>query len=405
MKRIALLALLLASSHLLFAEASGAWLGYVTYAPAPVMTAVGLQDNDLKWLGDVAKLVGTGGSTFLGRRDADHWLSVTNWGKTWLVQIHDETARYNFWGSVQPKTGLFTVERGVEWVGSDRMKDAERVAKKAVGYLHRARLALDVFPLEAGQMKPVAQKAEKATVTDPAQAKPAPPAAGQPGPAAVTPTSMASPMAVPMADEAPMMKTPSVDPMLGRGGGEVWQKLVDGNLRFVSGKVTHPNQSMARVEEVAKGQHPFALVVASSDSQVPPEVLFDQGIGDLYVIRTAGAVVTPVELGSIEYAVSRLGVSLVVVLGNKGCDAVAEVLKGGDLPPNLEAVAALIRPAVESARFFKGDLLDNAVRENTRNTVARIQGTPALADAMKAGTLSIRAAYYDTDTARVAVLP
>lgn len=393
MKSFALGALLGFLVNPLFAQTSGSWLGYVTYAPNPVISTVGVQDNDLKWLGEISRILGAGRSTFLGRRDENHWMSFTNRGKTWLLQVHDETNRFNFWGSIQPKTGLFTVERGVEWSDSDRTKDADRAAKEAVGYVHRARLAQQLFALTPVVVKPSADGAPKA----PPVAVPESKASGE-KPMKGTPQSAPEPSMVP----APVS---SMDPMLGKGGADVWQKLVEGNLRFVSGKVTHPNQSLARVDEVAKGQHPFAVVVCSSDSQFPPEVLFDQGIGDLYVVRTAGAVVTSVELGSIEYAVQHWGVSFVVVVGNKGSDAVAEVLKGGDLPPNLEAIAAQIRPAVEAARFFKGDLLDNAVRENTRNTVAKIQGTPGLADAMKAGTLNIKAAYYDTDTGKVAVLP
>jgi carbonic anhydrase len=187
--------------------------------------------------------------------------------------------------------------------------------------------------------------------------------------------------------------------------GDPWQRLVDGNLRFVSGQVTHPNQSMARVDETAKAQHPFAIVVSCSDSRVPPEVLFDQGIGDLFVVRTAGEVVTEVELGSIEYAVEHLGAPYLVVLGHKRCGAVEATLKGGDLPPDIEAIAAQIRPAVEAARFLPGDPLDNAVRENASLVLGKIKATPLLATAMKEGKLNVKAAYYDLDTGKVAALP
>jgi carbonic anhydrase len=327
-----------------------------------VTVPTGVQDNDLKWLGDIARLVGAQGSTFLGRRDADHWMALTNRGSSWLLQIHDESARFNFRAAVQPQTGRLTVERGVDWAGTGREADADRAASLAVGYVNRARLALVLFP-------------EATTVTEP------------------------------MVKEPVVMEAKAPDPMLGSGGQNSWQKLVDGNLRFVSGNVLHPNQSMARVDETAHGQKPFAIVVSCSDSRVPPEVLFDQGIGDLFVIRTAGEVVTEVELGSIEYAVEHLGAAYLVVLGHKKCGAVEATLKGGDLPANIEAIAAQIRPAVEAARFFKGDLLDNAVRENTKTVMAKIQGTPALAQAMREGKLNLKAAYYDIDTGKVAALP
>jgi len=134
-------------------------------------------------------------------------------------------------------------------------------------------------------------------------------------------------------------------------------------------------------------------------------VVFDQGLGDLFVIRTAGEVVTDVELGSIEYAVETLGIPYVVVMGEKGCGIVDMTLKGGDLPVDIEAVAAQIRPAVETARFLKGDLLDNTVRQNTQNVVAKIKSTPALAQDIRDGKLDVKAAYYDTATGKVAALP
>jgi carbonic anhydrase len=362
------------------AAESGGWVGYVTFAPGPPAATVGLMDNDLVWLRERAKLTPTNTLTFLGRRDGDHWMALTNRGSTWLLQIHDESAQYNFRAVVQPMSGKMVVERGVDWAGSDRQADADRSAAMAVGYVSRARRAADLFP-------------QGATLTAPAPMTAAAPMT--PAVAMMTPTEpgMAQPVAL------------IPDPMLGSGGLATWQTLVDGNLRFVSGKVTHPDQSMARVQETAKGQHPFAIVVACSDSRVPPEVLFDQGIGDLFVVRTAGEVVTEVELGSIEYAVEHLGASYLVVLGHKRCGAVEATLKGGDLPPNLEAIAAQIRPAVEAARFFKGDLLDNAVRENTKVVLAKIQGTPALAEALHAGKLNLKAAYYDIDTGKVAALP
>ena len=387
MKKIAALALLGALAFPLFAEtpAPNAWAGYVTYAPQPVVATVGLQDNDLAWVADLARLIGNDGFTFLGRRDGDHWMALTNRGSWWLLQIHDTSARFNYRARIQPKTGRITVERGVDWAGASRQADADRSTTLAIGYVSRARLAADLFPESNPPMEPKA-------IAKPPMVKPA----------MATQSMEKQPMAAPA--PAPSMELVA-GPRMGTGGTEVWQKLVDGNLRFVSGKVTHPDQSMARLGETAKDQHPFAIVVSCSDSRVPPEVLFDQGLGDLFVIRTEGEVVTEVELGSIEYAVEQLGAAYLVVLGHKRCDAVETTLKGGDLPPNVEAVAAQIRPAVEAARFFKGDLLDNAVRENTKRVLAKIQGTPALAAAIRDGRLNLKAAYYDIDTGKVAALP
>jgi carbonic anhydrase len=209
---------------------------------------------------------------------------------------------------------------------------------------------------------------------------------------------MASSTPAVMPKPAPPMGPPSMADL-------PWKRLLEGNKRFVSGKVTHPDQSMARIEEVSKEQKPFAIVLACSDSPAPPEVVFDQGLGDLIVIRTAGEVASDVELGSIEYAVDHLGVPYLVVMGHRDCSIVDETLKGGDLPANIEAVAAQIRPAVEAARFMKGDLLDNTVRENTKNMVKKIQDTPALAMAISEGRLNVKAAYYDSMTGKVSDLP
>jgi carbonic anhydrase len=354
----------------LAAWAEPAWLGYVTYAPQPVASTVAVQDNDLSWLVDTAALLPPEGFTFLGRRDADHWLALTKKANWLVVQVHDETARFNFRAQVWPKTGKVVVEKGVDWAGTDRVADASKATELAVTYLQRARLSEVLFP------------------TAPAPAMAVTPAHDAPATAHDATTAMVA-----------------ENTAVGNGGADLWQRLVDGNLRFVSGQVEHPRQDMVRIAETAKGQHPFAIVVSCSDSRVPPEILFDQGLGDLFVVRTAGEVVTDVELGSIEYAVEHLGATYLVVLGHKKCGAVDATLKGGELPPNIEAIAAQIRPAVEASRFFKGDPLDNAVRENAKTVLAKIKGTPALAEAFHEGKLNLKAAYYDIDTGKVAALP
>lgn len=356
---------------------------YVTYAPQPLTTAIGFQDADFQWMKDVAALLPPEGFTFLGRRDSGHWMALTDKGGWWLLQIRDETAGFNFRAQVSARTGLVTVEKGVDWPGTGREADAAKAAGMAVDYVQRARTSAGLFG--GAPAAPVDHAALGHVVADAHQAADG----GHGAPAAAHGTA----------------PTAHGDLSVGNGGLEFWQKLVDGNLRFVSGKVGHPNQSMARIEETAQGQHPFAIVVSCSDSRVPPEVLFDQGIGDLFVVRTAGEVVTEVELGSIEYAVEHLGASYLVVLGHKKCGAVDATLKGGDLPPNIEAIAAQIRPAVEASRFFKGDALDNAVRENAKTVLAKIKGSEIIAEALHGGKLNVKAAYYDIDTGKVAALP
>ena len=116
-------------------------------------------------------------------------------------------------------------------------------------------------------------------------------------------------------------------------GAEAMQKLLEGNARFVSGNVSHQDQYvLERRSELISSQHPFAIVVGCSDSRVPPEAVFDQGLGDIFVVRTAGQVLDNASLGSIEYAVEHLGVPLVVVLGHDSCGAVTAAVKGGEAP-------------------------------------------------------------------------
>ena len=154
--------------------------------------------------------------------------------------------------------------------------------------------------------------------------------------------------------------------------GAAKQKLVEGNKRFVSSQMIHPNISSQTRTELTKGQNPFAVIVSCSDSRVPPEVVFDQGLGDLFVIRTAGEVVDDIALASIEYAVEHLGVKLVVVMGHEKCGAVDAAVKGGKLPKHLNELIAAINPSVVKAKKLKGDLLYNAVHENVNRIVKQL---------------------------------
>ena len=101
-----------------------------------------------------------------------------------------------------------------------------------------------------------------------------------------------------------------------------FEKLMDGNKRFMAGHPVHPDETLARIRELKKGQHPFAVVIGCSDSRVPPELIFDQGLGDIFSIRTAGNIIGDYELGSIEYAVEHLGSKFIVVLGHENCGAI-----------------------------------------------------------------------------------
>ena len=186
---------------------------------------------------------------------------------------------------------------------------------------------------------------------------------------------------------------------------ELRQKLVDGNNRFISAQATHPNSSAARREEVAKGQHPFAIIVSCSDSRVPPEILFDQGMGDLFVIRVAGNVVDDIGIASIEYAVEHLGVKLVVVLGHEKCGAVSAAVQGGKLPGHLPKHVKAIIPAVNAAKKMKGDLVVNAINQNVHHVVKLLKNSkPILEEVIHKHELEIIGAYYDLDDGTVQFL-
>lgn len=181
------------------------------------------------------------------------------------------------------------------------------------------------------------------------------------------------------------------------------RRLSEGNRRFASSKPTRPNQTAERRAEVSeKGQKPFAVIIGCSDSRIPPEILFDQGIGDLFVIRVAGNIVDDVILGSIEYAVDHLNVPLVVVLGHGKCGAVTATVQGGETPGHIGSIAAKIAPAVEIARKLTGDLTDNAIRANMELVVNAIRtAEPIMTKALEEGKTRVIGAYYDIDSGEV----
>lgn len=188
-------------------------------------------------------------------------------------------------------------------------------------------------------------------------------------------------------------------------GNSPLDRLVEGNERFAAGKPTHFHESAERRGEVAKGQHPFAVIVGCADSRVPPELVFDQGLGDLFVVRSAGEVLGDASIGSIEYAIEHLGCELVVVLGHERCGAVDAVLKGGDLPAHLSAFTPAILPVVDGAKKKGGDVLDNAVRANASRIARQLsECEPILSEYVHLGKLKIVSARYDLDSGVVEFL-
>lgn len=180
--------------------------------------------------------------------------------------------------------------------------------------------------------------------------------------------------------------------------------LVEGNKRFMKGALTHPHQSVDRRAEIAAAQHPVAIVVSCSDSRVPPEILFDQGMGDLFVVRVAGNVLNDENIGSVEYAAEHLGTPLVVVLGHKRCGAVTAAVKGGEVPGHIAEIIKAIEPSVKAAKKKggKGDLVEEASHLNVKRAVELLRSSqPLLAEMVKSGKLTIVGAYYDLDSGAV----
>ncbi|MBI5471843.1 MAG: carbonic anhydrase [Ignavibacteriae bacterium] len=186
---------------------------------------------------------------------------------------------------------------------------------------------------------------------------------------------------------------------------EAMAKLKVGNFRFAANQSAHPNQVEQTRKSVANGQKPFAVIVGCADSRVPPEILFDQGIGDLFVVRVAGNLADDAVIGSIEYAVEHLGSRLVVVLGHERCGAVKATLDGGHPEGHIGALVKAIAPAVEKVRGKGGDELDNAVKLNARLVAEQLRASkPILAEQVAKKKIKIVAARYDLDTGVVEFL-
>lgn len=183
--------------------------------------------------------------------------------------------------------------------------------------------------------------------------------------------------------------------------------LVAGNQRFVQGKTTHPHQNIQRIQETENHQNPFAIVVTCSDSRVSPEIIFDEGIGDLFVIRTAGNLMSDLELGSIEYAVEHLGASLVVVLGHTECGAVKAFVEGGKTCGHITQIVEALAAEEEEKQVLlhEGKDLKACIEGNILHGVTQIrQDEPVLTEAIEHGKLSVVPMLYDVHSGKVAVL-
>ena len=190
------------------------------------------------------------------------------------------------------------------------------------------------------------------------------------------------------------------------GPAEAISKLKEGNSRYTSGNLQHPGQTTERRTELAKTQHPFAAIVSCSDSRVPPEIVFDQGLGDLFIVRVAGNVINDEGLGSIEYTVDHLGTRLILVLGHQRCgavDAARETIAAkGKAPGHIQSLVTAIKPAVEATAK---DDLETTVKANVKNVVKALRSsTPILKAKVDSGEIQVIGGYYSLDTGAVTFL-
>lgn len=183
------------------------------------------------------------------------------------------------------------------------------------------------------------------------------------------------------------------------------ERLKAGNKRFYEGQSIHPNQSLDRLQEVSKGQKPYAVIIGCSDSRVPNEIIFDQGVGDLFIIRTAGQVSTYASWGSIEFGNAVLGAKLIVVLGHTECGAVSAACKLPDVPGHIVTLINAIKPATVASAHLPGDRVENAVKTNVAMQVAQLQTLePVLSKAVATGDTRIVGAVYHLNTGKVEFL-
>lgn len=183
----------------------------------------------------------------------------------------------------------------------------------------------------------------------------------------------------------------------GVGAEVALARLKAGNMRFVKGERKATDHSAER-SALATGQYPYAIVLACSDSRVAPEILFDESLGQLFVIRVAGNVTNPVVLGSIEYAAEHLGAKLLVVLGHESCGAVVAALDGGHLPPNIEAITRKIEPAAKLAKKENSSAIDMNVYEQMKNVLTESE---ILREMVQKKSLAIAGGVYKLNSGEV----
>lgn len=182
--------------------------------------------------------------------------------------------------------------------------------------------------------------------------------------------------------------------------GQALARLKEGNKRFVEGKPETPIQSKAELEALTGGQAPYAIILSCADSRVVPELAFDTGLGEIFILRVAGNVANTSTIASIEYAVANLGTKLIVVMGHESCGAVGAAVAGGDNGPNLNKLVSYIQPSVN--KLGSNATLKEIIKENANNSVETLKDqSEIISKAMENSGLEIVSAYYNLATGKV----
>lgn len=180
---------------------------------------------------------------------------------------------------------------------------------------------------------------------------------------------------------------------------EVLKQLLEGNQRFIENKRKNPNQTLTRVQEVAQGQAPFAAILSCADSRVPAEIIFDRGLGDLFVVRNAGNIATAAEIGSLEFGTLVLGAKVLMVIGHQSCGAVKATMAGNAVPGQISSILDAIKPAIKP-----NQTLEEATIANVKLGISRLQASPVISQLIKDGKLKIAGGYYNLETGQVQVV-
>lgn len=183
---------------------------------------------------------------------------------------------------------------------------------------------------------------------------------------------------------------------------EAIDRLLEGNERYVRDQLLHPNRSVIRREAIVAKQEPFAIILGCSDSRVSPEIIFDQGIGDLFIVRVAGNVAGLVELDSLQFSAEYLHSSVILVLGHENCGAINAVLN--KQTKDIENVAALIEPVIQHVRQTEGNILEKSVKANVKAIVARLKVAPVIKSLIEQGKIKVIGGYYELASGKVILI-